>query len=94
MKYSEQMKKVIAAEEKMVQSQASEAKAFVNMAGYFTNFVMVARTFEDVDALDYYTKVSDNLKEMGDFIRLDSNAQNEGMVTDMRSFSGKALSVC
>ena len=93
-KYSEQMKKVIAAEEKMVQSQAAEAKSFTSMAGYFTNFVMVARTFEDVDALDYYTKVSDNLKEMGDYIRLDSNAQNEGLVTDMRGFSGKALSVC
>ena len=78
-KYSEQMRKVIVAEEKMVQTQATSAKALMDAAGYFTNFVMVARTFEDVDALDYFTKVSDNLKEVGNFKKLDF------------TFSGKAL---
>ena len=93
-KYSEQMRKVIVAEEKMVQTQATSAKALMDAAGYFTNFVMVARTFEDVDALDYFTKVSDNLKEVGNFKKLDSNATNEGLITDLRGFSGKAMSVC
>lgn len=93
-KYSEQMRKVIVAEEKMVQTQATSAKALMDAAGYFTNFVMVARTFEDVDALDYFTKVSDNLKEVGNFKKLDSNATNEGLITDLRGFAGKAMSVC
>ena len=93
-KYSEYVKKVVACGEKMVSAEAASGKAFVDMSGYFTNFVVVARTFEDVDSLDYFTKASDNLKEIGNYEKLDSNAQNEGFVTDLRMFSGKAMSVC
>ena len=93
-KYNEQMKNVISASEKVVASETASAKAFVDMAGYFTNFVVVARTFEDVDALDYFTKTSDNLKEIGNYEKLDGNAQNEGFITDLRMFAGKANSVC
>ena len=93
-KYSEQMKKVISAGERMVSAEANAAKAWIDMSGYFTNFVVVARTFESVDGLDYFTKVSDNLKEIGNYEKLDTNAQNEGLITDLRVFSGKAMSVC
>ena len=93
-KYSEQMKKVISAGERMVASEANAAKAWIDMSGSFSQFVVVARTFETVDGLDYFTKVSDNLKEIGNYEKFDSNAQNEGLITDLRMFSGKAMSVC
>lgn len=50
-KYSEQMKKVISAGERMVASEANAAKAWIDMSGSFSQFVVVARTFETVDGL-------------------------------------------